>query len=103
VIVEAGVIFDELCDGSIRAVYAKGCLDGSIHCNPALLSHGGDGEDVCKGFWVVPHTAKILEVTNLGRNLGTAVCIYFEDASTLSYVGKEMTVAENVDHRLAVE
>jgi len=48
VIVEASVIFDELHDGSIGAVYAKGCLDGSIHCNTALLSDGGHGEDVCK-------------------------------------------------------
>jgi len=30
-IVEAGVIFNELHDGSIRAVYAKGRLDGGIH------------------------------------------------------------------------
>jgi len=81
--------------GSIEAAYAKGCLDGSIHHNLALLLHGGHGENVCKGFWVVPHTSKV--------HLGTAIRIYFEDASTLSFVGKEMTVVENVDRRLAVE
>jgi len=35
--------------------------------------------------------------------LSTAVCVYFEDGSTLSDVGKEMAVAENVDRGLAVE
>jgi len=102
-IVEASVILDKLHDGSIRAVYAKGCLDSSIHRDLALFLHGGHGEDVCKGFWVVPHTAKILEVTNLGRDLGTTVCVNLEDASTLTYVGKEMVVVENFHHRLTVK
>jgi len=99
-IVEASVIFDELHDGSIRAVYAKGRLDGSIHGNAALLTHGSHGEDVHEGLWVVPHTAKILEVTNLGCNLSTTICVHLEDASTLLDVKKEMTVAENIDCRL---
>jgi len=37
VIVEAGVIFNELHDGSVRSVYTKGCLDGSVHGDPTLF------------------------------------------------------------------
>jgi len=96
-IVEASVIFNELHDRSIRAVYTKGCLDGSIHCNPALLLHGGHGEDVRKGFWVVPHTAEVLEVTNLGGDLSATVSVDLEDTSTLTDVCEEVTVVKNID------
>jgi len=65
-IVEASVIFNELYDRSIRVMYTKSGLDGSVHGDVALLSYGSHREDVCQGFWVVPHAAKVLEVTNLG-------------------------------------
>jgi len=66
VIVENGVILDELHDGSVRLVYTMGCLDGRIHGDPALFPYGRHGEDVREQFWIVPHAPKILEVSNEG-------------------------------------
>jgi len=65
-IIEAGVVFNELHDGSVRPVYTKGRLDSGVHGDAALFLHGSHGENVHEGLRVVPHAAKVLEVTDLG-------------------------------------
>jgi len=84
-------------------VYAKGCLDGSVHGDSTLFPNGCHGEDVCEQLRVVPHAAKVLEVPNEGGNLFAAVSVDLEDTSTLADVREEAAVAKNVDRRLTVK
>jgi len=91
-IVEAGFIFDELHDGSVRVV---SIIMWHCFCTEAME------RIFARDFGLYHMLPKFLRSPIWDETWGTAVRVHLEDMSTLLDVGKEMTVAENVDRLLS--
>ena len=60
----------------------------------AELAHGGKGENVGQGVGVVPHCAKVLDVTDEQQDLRAAVGVNFQLVAAASNLGEETWVFE---------